>query len=124
MFTLIKAQTNYWTLYRSLTFKYVSEEVIGQEFQTYRFTPLENSFDSPEDNPDNECYCVKQPCLKSGLLDIRGCQQFSPIFMSWPHFLYGDADLRRGVHGIHPDKEKHAFVFDIAPVNVICFLTA
>ena len=103
-------------LFRTLKFKYVSEEYI-EEFQTFRYTPMENSFDSPEDNPDNECYCVKQPCLKSGLLDIRGCQKFSPIFMSWPHFLFGDADLRRGVHGVHPDKAKHAFVLDVAPVR-------
>ncbi len=100
-----------------MTFKYVSEEIISQEFQTFRFTPIENSFDSPEDNPDNECYCLKQPCIPSGLLDIRGCQRFSPIFMSWPHFLYGDADLRRGVNGVHPDKDKHAFVLDISPVR-------
>jgi hypothetical protein len=100
-----------------LTFKYVSEEIISHEFLTFRFTPIENSFDSPEDNPDNECYCLKQPCIPSGLLDIRGCQRFSPIFMSWPHFLYGDADLRRGVNGVHPDKDKHAFVLDISPVR-------
>jgi hypothetical protein len=66
-----------------LSFKYVSEETIEKEFQTFRFTPFENSFDAPEDNPDNECYCLNKPCLPSGLLDIRGCQQYSPIFMSW-----------------------------------------
>ncbi len=105
-------------LCRTVKFRYVSEGKVG-EFVTYRYTPLENSFDSPADNPDNECYCLQKPCNPSGLHDIRGCQQYSPIFMSWPHFLFGDSDLRRKVTGIHPNQTQHSFILDISPVRHI-----
>lgn len=46
----------------------------SEKFDTLRFVPLENTFDNPDVEPDNDCYCLEKPCLPSGLLDISGCQ--------------------------------------------------
>ncbi len=89
------------------------------KFLTYRFVPEENTLDSPSDNPSNECFCVdKRNCLPSGLHDVSACHPGSPVMLSWPHFMYGDPKLRRGVEGMNPDEEKHSFVFDIEPVGI------
>lgn len=87
------------------------------ETRTFRFSPSETTFDSPTDSPENACYCLTQPCLPSGLLDISGCKPGSPIYMSWPHFMYGDPQLRKDIEGMSPDPEKHSFQFDVVPVR-------
>ena len=57
--------------------------------------PLANTLDSPRDNPENACYCRrgdKRDCLPAGLQDVSPCKgvQKSPVYVSWPHFMYGD----------------------------------
>ncbi len=37
----------------------IADPAGGDPFKTYRFVPLEDSFDNPEVNADNWCYCVK-----------------------------------------------------------------
>ena len=46
----------------------------------------------------------------------------SPIYMSWPHFLHGEKHLVEGVHGLHPDPEKHSFTLDLNPVSRKCLI--
>lgn len=41
----------------------------------------------------------------------------SPVAISWPHFLYGDPDLRKNVMGMNPDPQKHRFYMDVHPVR-------
>eukprot|EP00095_Tigriopus_kingsejongensis_P008733 maker-scaffold683_size112676-snap-gene-0.13 protein:Tk08733 transcript:maker-scaffold683_size112676-snap-gene-0.13-mRNA-1 annotation:"scavenger receptor class b member 1" len=102
-------------LCRKLDFKY-DQEIFYDGVKTLRFLPLNNSFDNPQDNPENECYCLSQPCTrKSGLFDIESCKPGSPILMSWPHFLFGDPELKNGVIGINPDPSRHQFFMDVEP---------
>ena len=53
--------------------------------------------------------------------DVSPCKgvEKSPVYVSWPHFMYGDPELRRGVEGLSPDAEKHEFFFDIEPVSTM-----
>ena len=39
----------------------------------------------------------------------------SPVYMSWPHFLHGDPQLRKNLIGMAPDEEKHSFIMDVLP---------
>ncbi len=48
---------------RTLDFKYEKEVEIadpngGDNFTTFRFVPMEDTFDSSELNAENECFCV------------------------------------------------------------------
>ena len=83
-----------------------------------RFVPNISSFSSPDRVPENQCYCLKEPCLPSGILDFSGCQPDSPVYLSWPHFLHGDPNLRKLVHGMTPNEEEHSFILDVLPVNI------
>jgi hypothetical protein len=49
--------------------------VTQEGFPAYWFHLPDNVFDSPDKNPDNECYCRPRvaPCLLSGLADITPC---------------------------------------------------
>ena len=92
-------------------------QVYHDSFRTYRFSPAEDSFDSPSDTPSNACYCRREPCLQSGLFDISTCEPGSPIVISWPHFLYAEPNLRRAVQGMNPDPLLHRFHIDVQPVR-------
>lgn len=100
---------------RPLHFKFDKKVTIDSYFQTMRFIPEEKSFSSPDEVPENQCYCLQEPCLPSGLLDISGCKEGSPVYMSWPHFLHGDPQLRKNLIGMAPDEEKHSFIMDVLP---------
>jgi len=101
---------------RNMKFQY-RKTVDHSGFETYRFAPIEETFHSPQHYSNNSCYCHSRICLPSGLFDIGiGCQQYSPVYFSWPHFLYGDPILRKGVDGLDaPNREEHEFYFDIQP---------
>lgn len=100
---------------RLLKFEYLTQVKVDDEFDTLRFAPAQNSFSSRDQVPENQCYCITETCLPSGLLDIGGCQPGSPIYMSWPHFLYGDPQLRKNVVGLKPESDLHEFTIDIMP---------
>ncbi len=99
---------------RSMQFKYV-QEVIVEGFRTYRFSPLESTFHNKDDNEANSCYCMRDPCLPSGLHDVETVNADSPVILSWPHFLYGDPRLRAAVEGLSPDPNLHRFYMDVQP---------
>ncbi len=101
---------------RPLIFKYdKTVRVSDSKFNTMRFIPEENSFSAPDQVPENQCYCLTERCLPSGILDISGCQPGSPVYMSWPHFMHGDPVLKKLVNGLEPDEDKHSFVIDMLP---------
>merc|ERR550517_533529 len=72
---------------RAVEFRYRrSTEHAG--IPAWRFSPADETFHSPADNPDNSCFCQDRVCLPSGVFDIGvGCKEGSPVYMSWPHFL-------------------------------------
>jgi len=101
---------------RNIQFQY-RKTVEQSGFKAYRFSPVEETFHSPQHHPDNSCFCDSRVCLPSGVFDIGvGCKPGSPVYMSWPHFLHGDPILRKGVDGLQaPDRDEDEFYLDIEP---------
>lgn len=101
---------------RNIKFRYMAT-VQHNGLEAFRFSAVEETFNSPQDNPENSCYCHSRKCVPSGVFDMGiGCKPLSPVYMSWPHFLYGNPELRENVLGIDsPNQTTHAFYLDIQP---------
>lgn len=78
----------------------------------FRFQPPRNVFDTPNTNPDNECYHASETFLPSGVFNSSPCND-APIMMSFPHFYLGDPQLRRDVLGLSPNPELHETFVDV-----------
>ncbi|KAF7987420.1 hypothetical protein HCN44_003182 [Aphidius gifuensis] len=92
------------------------KEVVSSGLKGYEYSLSDNFLDTPDNNPDNECYCRKMSkCLKKGLSDLTPCYYNIPAAISLPHFLYADQSLVDGVEGLHPDPEKHLSSIIIQP---------
>lgn len=73
---------------------------------------------------ENECFCpvvmndededVIQ-CLKAGLFDMTPCLK-GVMYISSPHFLYGDPELLSFASKLNPDREKHGIFVEMEPV--------
>nr|XP_022899774.1 lysosome membrane protein 2-like isoform X2 [Onthophagus taurus]XP_022899775.1 lysosome membrane protein 2-like isoform X2 [Onthophagus taurus] len=105
-------------LCRLLPLKF-KEEIEGpNKVQAYRFSPAKNVFGTPEENPENDCFCPQgPPCSPSGFFNVSLCQFDSPILLSFPHFYLADDSYRAAFNGIsEPDPEKHAMHLDVQPL--------
>lgn len=59
---------------RTFPIKYIGETVADNGLAAYKYTFTDDFLDTPETNPDNECYCRKmKKCLKKGLSDLTPC---------------------------------------------------
>ncbi|CAH0548952.1 unnamed protein product [Brassicogethes aeneus] len=105
-------------LCRILPLVYEKDVVASNDIPAYRFTPPKNVFDSPEDNPENDCFCPQgPPCAPSGFFNVSLCQYDSPVLLSFPHFYLADDKYRTAVEGISPpEPEKHKFYIDVQPL--------
>lgn len=56
-------------------------------------------------------------CPPTGLYDVGPCAKGSPIFVSFPHFLYAERSLQETVDGLTPNESEHEFYFDYEKVN-------
>ncbi|KAF6024458.1 SCARB2 [Bugula neritina] len=83
----------------------------------YRFTPPPELW-MYEDHPENECFCVGDVCPHPGALNISACQGGAPVFVSLPHFLYGDY-YRGLVEGMKPSQEAHDTYIDVEKTSGI-----
>ncbi|KAJ8721181.1 hypothetical protein PYW07_001956 [Mythimna separata] len=100
-------------LCRTVNMEYVdSGEQEGLLFNKYALT--QTSFDNSTTSPSNTCFCNGE-CLWSGVMNVSACRYGSPAFLSLPHFLHGDAQLRDHVTGMQPDPEAHSFYFAVEP---------
>ncbi|KAK3517458.1 hypothetical protein QTP70_011640 [Hemibagrus guttatus] len=86
----------------------------------YRYMLPPNTFASPTENPDNQCYCISKEttrnCTVAGVLDISTCKG-SPVLISLPHFLHGSKVLLELVHGLNPNPEEHSTYLDVEPIT-------
>ncbi|XP_041113446.1 platelet glycoprotein 4 isoform X2 [Polyodon spathula] len=105
---------------RSVVAEYESSRVL-KGIPVYRFMLPPKTFASPVDNPENRCYCtdtqITRNCTTAGILDISGCKEGMPIFISLPHFLYGSEDLQESIDGLKPNDEEHSTFLDVEPVT-------
>lgn len=107
---------------RSVFAEYESSRVL-KGIPVYRFMLPSKTFASPVDNPENKCYC-KDPlftrnCTMAGILDISGCKEGMPVYISLPHFLYGSEALKEAIDGMEPNEEEHSTFLDVEPVTGI-----
>lgn len=59
---------------RALPIVFQEESVLHEGIAAYRYGLAENSFDPPDMNPENQCFCKKNTkCLKKGLSEITPC---------------------------------------------------
>lgn len=104
-------------LCRSLPLVY-KKDVVRSGVEGFRFTPPINVFDTREQNPDNDCYCMVdegQSCGRQGLFNISACKFGAPMAISWPHFLHGDPTLLEALEGLNPNPNLHEFYIDFQP---------
>ncbi|XP_028159775.1 protein peste-like [Ostrinia furnacalis] len=73
-----------------------------------------SSFDNSSMSSNNACFC-NGACAWGGVMNVSACRFGSPSFLSLPHFLHGDPELRDMVTGMEPDPEKHSFYFAVEP---------
>lgn len=61
------------------------KEVVSSGLRGYEYSLSDNFLDTPDNNPDNECYCRKMSkCLKKGLSDL------TPCYYSQYEFIYSN----------------------------------
>lgn len=100
---------------RPVVLDFLEETHTPQGFRTYKYTLQKNIFASPEENPDNSCYCHQGQCPGRGLQPISACYYDIPVVLSLPHFLDADQEIISKVDGISPDNEIHRSVAYVQP---------
>lgn len=66
---------------------------------------------------------VNYRCPPNGLYHVGVCAKGSPIYISFPHFLYADSSVQKSVIGMNPSVDKHEYFMDFdknlaAPLKV------
>lgn len=105
-------------LCRSIPLEFNKEIVNANGIPGYRFVPTANVFGTPQENPDNACFCNNpngQCDVPSGIFNVSSCQFGSPIYLSWPHFFQADPKLLNTVEGLKPVQSKHQLTVDVQP---------
>lgn len=101
-------------LCRSLYLTYERKSKV-KEIDTLKFIVPEELFLNATLNPNNAAFCTKK-CYPTGILDISVCQKSPislPIFISAPHFYFGDKSLVENVNGLSPNKQEHETFLEI-----------
>ena len=107
-------------LCHAMPFEYQKEIVNENGIPGLRYVPSSNAFGTPQENPDNACYCdnpVGNCNTPSGVFNNSACQFDGPVLISWPHLFQADPKLLERVEGLDPVAEKHQSFMDIQPVS-------
>ncbi|XP_031366302.1 sensory neuron membrane protein 2 isoform X2 [Apis dorsata] len=101
---------------KAIPIVFKKEVIMDNGLDGYLYSMSDDFLDTPEQNPNNACYCQKKKqCLKKGLSDITPCYYRIPAAMSLPHFLHADSSIYDNVKGLNPDSEKHTSQIIIQP---------
>ncbi|XP_044258717.1 scavenger receptor class B member 1-like isoform X1 [Tribolium madens] len=100
---------------RPVPFNYKGKAETKTGFRGMTFEVDKLFLATPEENPDNHCYCPKDGCLPKGLGSLSPCYYDMPIAISQPHFLNSDPLLLEQIEGLKPDEEKHDSSFLLHP---------
>ncbi|KAI2804845.1 hypothetical protein BLOT_003833 [Blomia tropicalis] len=97
----------------------IATNVMGMPTQRYRANPMQFNYSLVE----NQCYCQMAKCPPNGLYHVGVCAKGSPIYISFPHFLYADSSVQKSVIGMNPSVDKHEYFMDFdknlaAPLKV------
>ncbi|XP_046739504.1 protein croquemort-like isoform X3 [Diprion similis] len=88
--------------------------VEGHKYITDRAT-----FDNGTTVPSRACYCIKEPCQPSGMLDVSECRFGAPAYVSLPHFYQADDYYINAVTGLEPGEGKYNFEMVLEPTTGI-----
>lgn len=101
---------------RKFPLVYDSEVNIFDGVPAWRYKAPRQVFGNPAQNSENQCYCHMNSgtCAPSGVFNASLCFD-SPIFASFPHFLYGEESLFKNIEGLNPDPKKHLTYADMHP---------
>lgn len=100
---------------RPVEFIYEDEIRTKRGYSGYNFRIAHDFLATPEENPDNACYCHKGVCPKKGLAWLTPCYYSIPITISQPHFYNADPSLIEQIDGIKPEKEIHDSIVTVFP---------
>lgn len=102
---------------RKFPLTFDKEVTVFDGVQAWRYKAPIDAFAHPDINPNNQCFCHKESgvCPISGTFNLTSCSGNAPIFVSFPHFLGGDAALFEKIEGLHPDPVNHVTFADIHP---------
>lgn len=100
---------------RPVEFRYEEEITTKAGYRGFNFRVANNFLGTPEENPDNGCYCYNGKCPVSGMGLLTPCYYTIPVSISQPHFYNADPSLIAQTTGLKPDKEKHDSVVTIHP---------
>lgn len=101
---------------RTLPLVYDKQSFSNRGVPVFRYVVADNALDSPDKNPDNECYCKEDDaCLPSGLSDISPCYYGIPVAISLPHFYKADPELLEEWEELSPDEDKHKSLILVQP---------
>ncbi|KAF5278807.1 hypothetical protein FQR65_LT03494 [Abscondita terminalis] len=103
--------------FRSIT---ISQTSLGEykDISTFQFTTSDKSLGSETD----DCLCIngtkglngENRCFRSAVLDMNNCLGV-PVFMSHPHLMWAEEDLKKAVIGLSPTESKHNIIIDFQP---------
>ncbi|XP_041464193.1 scavenger receptor class B member 1-like [Lytechinus variegatus] len=90
----------------------------------YYFSAPEYLYANASIHPPNIDFCTpdQTTCPPSGLINVSVCYFQAPIYLSSPHFLYGDDMLFDDVIGMKPNFNIHGLEAEIEPVKTFYFI--
>lgn len=92
---------------RPVPMNFESRSLSKEGFDAVNFRVDQLFLATPEENPENACYCYQGKCLRKGLGSLSPCYYDIPVVISQPHFLNADPELLEQFDGIKPDKDLH-----------------
>lgn len=104
-------------LCRNFPLVFEKEVSVFNGIPAWRYKNPPNVFGTPEENPENQCYCDLESgtCPPSGVFNITKCAYETPILMSFPHYYLGDRKLVENFEGLEPREELHETYADVHP---------
>ncbi|KAK9874388.1 hypothetical protein WA026_002735 [Henosepilachna vigintioctopunctata] len=92
-------------------------KIFNGDIPSYKYVASEYLFDSPENHPNNQCYCEMEggTCPMQGLFNTSLCSMGAPTFVSYPHFYRADSRLLESFTGLNPNKTQHETYLDLHP---------
>ncbi|KAJ8935840.1 hypothetical protein NQ314_012618, partial [Rhamnusium bicolor] len=100
---------------RPVHLEFIEKTTTSQGFKSFNYKLKDNMFASPEENPDNECYCYKGKCPEKGLQTVAPCYYDIPIVLSQPHFFNVAPEILETINGLSPNEAVHGSIAKVQP---------
>lgn len=88
-----------------------------ENLHSYIFDVDASTFNTTEELPEDDCFCVEkteEKCYLDGLMNLQPCTGL-PFLVSFPHFLH--ASDQYNISGLKPNKDEHNSQVILEPVR-------